>query len=420
MGLRQGSVLSPILFILYTASLLQQLNELEVGVNTGHDLFHRLCAIMFVDDLFTLATSLDDLTLQIATIQNWALQTHSVISFEKSTITTSPLTDTQLSELKAKCPNIEHTNTTVHLGMKVNLEELLNGYKEIGTDVAHRAGKTKGILGTMGKKGLKDGAVAPLPAIHIISTTALASLTYGLSCPHLTFKDLRCLANTMADGITTLVGLSNNRDMDESLWLLHDTGITPPATLISINDSTTLILAKEGLTDFISAAILPMDTALTNAVCAFLASVDSTEDQVRAHKRGERTRFLISKARSAFITEQAEPFKSLCLTPSPILLSVTELHPSDQTALIRARFFFCHPPSSQCKFCDVVGPHSIQHAAWHCDYFPLSSRRSTTTDHTMAAAILNGHQVDINDINHSTLRHLLNQLSWSPHFYPRI
>jgi hypothetical protein len=37
----------------------------------------------------------------------------------------------------------------------------------------------------------------------------LASLTYGLSSPHLTQMDLKCLANTMASGVTTLVGLPN-------------------------------------------------------------------------------------------------------------------------------------------------------------------------------------------------------------------
>ena len=78
-----------------------------------------------------------------------------------------------------------------HLGAKLNLDELTNGYTGLGTDVRYRASKGRAILSTMIKRGLREGAVDPQPALHIIDTTTLKSITYGLSLPHLTDTDTR-------------------------------------------------------------------------------------------------------------------------------------------------------------------------------------------------------------------------------------
>jgi hypothetical protein len=301
------------------ASLLQQLNGLDGGIDTGHDLFHKLCAIMFVDDLFTLATSLEDIHEQINTIQDWALETHNIISFEKSTITTSPLTPTQAAALKIKCPTTKHTKNTTQ----------------------------------------------------------------------------------------------------ESLWLLHDTGITPPATLVAINDCTTLILAKQGLTDYVSSAILPLDTALIEANNTFLGNINTQEDYVSMQKKGDRTNYLITRARKAYIEGLHEPHISLATTLSPILSTIHSLQPKEQTALIRARFFHCHPPTEPCPHCYINSPHTVTHAVWFCLYHPLMTRRQTQIKPEDLPHILNGEEGKNHTDDHPILKQVLYQLSWSPYYYPR-
>ena len=371
---------------------------------------------MFVDDLFTLATNLKDLVEQCATVTDWALESCGVVSFEKSTVTTTPLAPNDELALEEAGTNLRHTTATVHLGTKVNLREFMVGYTHMGTDVAHRIGKTKGILGTMTKKGLKKGAVATLPAITIITTTALSSLTYGLSSPHLTKVDIKAMNNTMAQPLTTLLGLPEIQTPEQATWLLHDTGITPPATLIAINDSTTLLLAREGKTDHISAAILPMDTGLVHAVDKFMKEINTTQAHLAIRKRKERTKFLITRARKAHYESMSTPHSLLSQICEPILTRVETLSTKQERALLGARFFFCHPPTQNCDYCEYDTPHTVEHALCQCTFIPLQNRQNVAITSSSIPNILDGRE---ESPTYDILHHLLAQLSWSPHYYPK-
>ena len=420
-GLRQGSVLSPLLFILYTASLLEQLSALASGIPIEHPLYKFFNAIMFVDDLFTLATSLPELADQCNTVLQWALDNHSIVSLEKSSTTSSPLMSTQMDDIKTKLSILKHTTDAIHLGTKVNIEQMTNGYAGLGKDVGHRASKTQGILAIMSKRGLRNGAVAPLPGFHIITTTALTSLTYGLSSPHLTATDNSCLNNTISGAITELMGVPSTKGTAETAWLLHDAGITPPTTQIAINDCTALFLAKEGKADPIASAILPMDAALNQEVALFLHTINTLPAHVHGKHKKARSRFLKNRARQAAVNTLPPAAEDLCRVPHPILTRAPGLPPAQQRALLRARYFFAFPPTESCPFCPINEPHTVHHAVWRCGYPPLAYRRGMADmgQSDNITTILDAREGYSIAGSLPKLSAVLSLLSWSPVFYPR-
>ena len=70
-GLRQGSVLSPILYILYTAKLIMMIESTNTGITTTSGT--KIPCTMFVDDLATLAHTVASILKQYGSIQTYAL-----------------------------------------------------------------------------------------------------------------------------------------------------------------------------------------------------------------------------------------------------------------------------------------------------------------------------------------------------------
>ena len=363
-GLRQGSVLSPILFVLYTSSLLDQLSNAPHGIPISSDIFDLICALMFVDDLFTISTTLLGTTTHLVT--NWALKHHAVLSFEKSSISTANLSEEQISELANTITTLKHKKSIVYLGVLINLKQLLAGYSGVGQDVAHRTSQAEKMIRTMNKRGLKKGAVALLPGLHIIRTTALACITYGLSAPFLTEEDTYKLDTTIANAIAHILRIPTPLTKGQTEWLLHDTGMVPPTVQIHINDCTAHIKACLGQTDPITSSLLPHDTDLTNSVNAFLLSIGTTRMQVTSVKPHNRTEFLTARYRSAKTNSLPPHTSPLTHSPLPILHRTLHLSPEQQSALITARHNHCFPSLTTCTNCNQATPSINTHKIWDC------------------------------------------------------
>ena len=84
-GLRQGSVLSPILFILYVNDMLNEIQKSGEGaVTVGLSDSDRSAGLMFVDDLHLMAQSIEGLKKIIITVITRCRKEGLIINLKKS------------------------------------------------------------------------------------------------------------------------------------------------------------------------------------------------------------------------------------------------------------------------------------------------------------------------------------------------
>jgi hypothetical protein len=325
---------------------------------------------------------------------------------------TSTLTQLQKDNLTTTVTNLKHKKAVVYLGVLINLKQLSVGYTGVGQDVAHRASKAKAMITIMAKKGLKRGAVALLPGLHIIRSTALASITYGLSAVALTQPDKHTLNTTIANAIAHLLNLQAPTTNDQTEWLLYDLDVTPPTVQININDCTSLLKAVAGSTDLITSALLPEDEDLNNSVNVFLHSILTTRDQVQAIRPTSRTKYLVARHRSIKSIDLSPSELEITQGPLPILHRHKDLSPAHQTALITARYGHCFPTSNPCPRCNQITSNTNHHSLWSCP--ALAHVRDSTLlgppSLTALIMILNGHDPVPNQHQTTPLKHALELL----------
>src|SRR4051794_27235422 len=81
-GVRQGSVLSPLLFNLFMEGLADRLRAAGVGVRLGTA--YLLSCLLFADDVALVAESVSDLSRLIVTAQAWVSDVGSSVNISKS------------------------------------------------------------------------------------------------------------------------------------------------------------------------------------------------------------------------------------------------------------------------------------------------------------------------------------------------
>jgi hypothetical protein len=150
-GLRQGSVLSPVLYILYTIKLIKQIQTTNTGINAARDL--KIPCLMFVDDLATLALTLKETLSQYMAIQAFALTHRCIINTKKSGAATSGDLE-ELSDGLAKAGLMLRTTASYeHLGAK-HEPGRNRSHIHASPAVMHRLSKARAMLAEMRARGL--------------------------------------------------------------------------------------------------------------------------------------------------------------------------------------------------------------------------------------------------------------------------
>ena len=168
-GVRQGSVLSPVLFLLVMDPVLLELREKSCGLNLN-GLF--LGALSHADDIRTLSTNLSDCRSQIKAVSSFANSRNLCLSTEKCEAVISPSNPKNLTHIKIDGIDIPVSMSARCLGAWWSSS--LSCVKWIDSNIK----KARGAFFARGS-GLFHGTLNPLSSRSIIECCVFPVLLYG-------------------------------------------------------------------------------------------------------------------------------------------------------------------------------------------------------------------------------------------------
>ena len=84
-GLRQGCILSPLLFNLFINDLRKAVEKLKKGIKCGN---RRISMLFFADDVVILAESKEDLELMLKAVYEWSIKWRCKFNYDKCNVVT--------------------------------------------------------------------------------------------------------------------------------------------------------------------------------------------------------------------------------------------------------------------------------------------------------------------------------------------
>jgi len=265
-GLRQGSVISPLLYIIDYANVLTALQNTNTGIPIDSQTEEKVPAIMFVDDLTMFALTPQNMIEQIAIARAAIRYNGGIINDKKSSITSNQLKETIEKIIKQAGLTMKVTTSYISLGVKYNLQHKHHQMRQT-EPVKYRPQKARAVLKTMINKGLRNNNMCPKKTMEIIKTTLLTAVEYGLDYASLTHADKLALGALAADAARAAYNIDMKKEWPDE-WILLETNTTHPADGVAIKAMR--LLTKAGKGD-----INPIVSRALGASKKFMASMEN-------------------------------------------------------------------------------------------------------------------------------------------------
>lgn len=197
-GLRQGCIMSPLLFIIYMADLIKQVTDLTVGVDlefsvNGHIYSRKINCLVFADDIVLVASSEREMGLLLQTITHEAHKSRIEFSGSKSQIIPikkTPQKTWSLFRGATKVLEIEEHHTAKYLGVIISRKiDVFIAEKE---NIVSKARKVMWALYKIASNTGKSHVFGPM----IWGKYALPTILYG--------TEAMCLSNATLIKLQTI------------------------------------------------------------------------------------------------------------------------------------------------------------------------------------------------------------------------
>jgi hypothetical protein len=227
-GVKQGSVLSPLLFAFYVDAVIDILEKHEKGIALHNPLFDgdrsHYPGMMFVDDLVLAASSWNGMSQQYAITKNVLLELGCIINCKKTKITVGRADGGQEARdflnqhnLPANCL----VDSIKYLGVDICPPYSTQNW---GQHTKQRIAKATGAFHALTRKGLpRDGRCISV-SLEVYKKAIMPILFYGAEIWNPSSGDLKALESAQTNILRIILGLPTSAP---SKWVQWEAGVLP-------------------------------------------------------------------------------------------------------------------------------------------------------------------------------------------------
>ena len=224
-GIKQGCVLSPLLFILYLSELGYILEKNPNGIQLAGQ---RIAGLLYIDDLVLIGKSVRDVTALLEQVQGVLKEVDMKINCSKSKIVTAKevVEDIPLKSVAKETEgHIQQVAAYKYLGVEMQADSIAGIFK-----AAAKKSKQKMKAHASTILGLAKNDSEPVKhALKLWEAVAIPAATYGMEVIRLTKGDIKELESIQSTFIAHLLG---QRKTVSHAALRSETGIQPVEKLI--------------------------------------------------------------------------------------------------------------------------------------------------------------------------------------------
>ena len=267
-GVRQGSVLSPVLFLLVMDPILVELREKSCGLSIN-GLF--IGALSHADDIRSLSTNLSDCKLQISAVSSFAKSRNLTLSTEKCEAVISPSVPANKSCIEVDGIEIPIVQSARCLGAWWSSSPSSANWIEQNIKKARGAFFARG-------SGVFHGLLNPLSSRSIVESCVLPVLLYGAESWALNLSLLKKLDSFQAETGRRILCLRKTTATNIVRLALQWPSIRARILCIKLAFLLKILLKEESLSSrvFRSLAVNDVESLVLVKQCRFLESAYGT------------------------------------------------------------------------------------------------------------------------------------------------